>query len=275
MQDTAIKERSRGKSIGFVPTMGALHEGHLALIRAARAENDLLVASIFVNPAQFSQGEDFAQYPRDMAQDMEKLAGANVDLLFLPDTAAMYPDGFASWTEVEGLSEKLCGPSRPGHFRGVATIVLKLLNIVQPARAYFGQKDYQQSLIIRRLVRDLNLTPEIVVCPTLREEDGLAMSSRNAYLSPKERAAATVLYRALAAGAEKIKSTRATGEIKNAIHEVLRAEPLVSEVQYASAYDAETLDEPETLKGPTALLAGAIIIGRTRLIDNLILNDLK
>ena len=275
MQDTAIKERARGRSIGFVPTMGALHEGHMALMRAARAENDLVAASIFVNPSQFSRGEDFERYPRDLASDMEKLTKEDVDLLFLPDTAAIYPNGFSSRLDVNGLSEKLCGAWRPGHFKGVATVVLKLLNLLSPTRAYFGQKDYQQSLVIRRLVKDLNLTPEIVVCPTVREEDGLAMSSRNAYLSPPERKAAGVLYRALTAGAAKAKETRRAEEVKEAIHGVLRSEPLVSEVQYASAYDPETLDEPETLKGPAALLAGAVVIGRARLIDNLILNDLK
>jgi pantoate--beta-alanine ligase len=276
MQDTALAACARGKKIALVPTMGALHEGHLSLVRAAKAENDIVVVSIFVNPAQFGPGEDFERYPRDLAGDKEKLEKEQVDMLFLPEAQAIYPEGFKSWLSVEGLSEKLCGAHRPGHFRGVATVVLKLLNIVAPARAYFGQKDYQQSLVISTLARDLNLPVEIVVRPTVREEDGLAISSRNIYLSNDERKAAPVLYRALSAGAEAIKNGSSKIEdVKKTIHQVLRAEPLVTEIQYASVYDPNTLDELAAIKSPPVLLAGAIKLSNIRLIDNLVLNDLK
>ncbi len=276
MMDTAWKERLHGKGIGLVPTMGALHEGHLSLIRAARAENDMVVASIFVNPMQFAPGEDLEKYPRDMAADMEKLKAADVDILFAPEAASMYPKDFSTSVSVRGISGRLCGAFRPGHFDGVATVVLKLFNIVQPARAYFGLKDYQQTLVIRKMAKDLDLSLEIVLCPTQREADGLAMSSRNAYLSGSERAAAPVLYRALREGAAAIRDgERKTAPVREKIHSVLRSEPLVNGIQYASAYDPESLEEPEKIKGNSVLLAAAIRIGACRLIDNLILNDLK
>lgn len=270
MQETSKGHILHGRSIGFVPTMGALHEGHLSLVRVCKQENDITVVSIFVNPIQFSPSEDYNQYPRDIEGDMEKLRREGVDILFLPDKDHMYPEGFSTTIEVSGLSDKLCGAFRPGHFRGVATVVTKLFNIVIPTRAYFGQKDYQQSLIIKRLVRDLDMNIDIVICPTVREEDGLAMSSRNLYLSEKERAAATVLYRALGAGDEAIKSgIIRTEKVKEVMYKIVNSEPLVSEVQYLSIFDPENLEEIEVIN-KRALLAGAIKIGKTRLIDNIL-----
>jgi len=268
------KLRMQGRSIGFVPTMGALHEGHLTLVRAARAENDILAASIFINPLQFGPEEDFERYPRDIEGDTEKLRASGADMLFLPDTGSIYPEGFSTSVEVKGLSEKLCGAFRPGHFAGVATVVTKLLNLAGPTRAYFGQKDYAQCLIIKRLVRDLNMDVEIVMCPTVREPDGLAMSSRNQYLNPEERKAAGAIFKCLKGGEEKIKSgTSDVGAIKTLMWEVLRSEPLIVEIQYAGAYDPETLDEQRELKkGGATLLAAAVRIGKTRLIDNIIVS---
>ncbi len=275
MRETSIKEKRSGRTIGFVPTMGALHEGHMSLVRAAKAENDIVVASIFVNPIQFSPREDFDRYPRALSDDLEKLEDL-ADFVFLPEKESMYPPDFSTRVEVVGVSESMCGRFRPGHFQGVATVVLKLFNIVQPSRAYFGQKDYQQSVIIKRLARDLDLPLEVVVCPTVREADGLAMSSRNAYLNPEERKAATALYRALHAGAKAIKEgQRDTLQLSGAMRLTLSEEPLVSQVQYISAYDAETLQELETIEKKEIVLAGAVIVGTTRLIDNLLVNDLK
>lgn len=269
MQETSKGHILHGRSIGFVPTMGALHEGHLSLVRVCKQENDITVVSIFVNPLQFGPSEDYNQYPRDIEGDMEKLKREGVDVLFLPDKEHVYPEGFSTTIEVSGLSDKLCGAFRPGHFRGVATVVAKLFNIVNPSRAYFGQKDYQQTLIIKRLVRDLDMNIDIVVCPTVREEDGLAMSSRNLYLSEKERNAATVLYRALRSGYEAIKSgIIKTEKIKEIMYKVVNSEPLVSEIQYLSVYDPEDLEEIDIINR-TALIAGAIKIGNTRLIDNI------
>src|SRR5208337_1498749 len=197
MQETSKRHLCSGKTIGCVPTMGALHEGHLNLVKRAKSENDIVVVSIFVNPLQFGSGEDFGRYPRDLENDMEKLRASDTDILFVPEGKSLYPDGFASHLTVEGISGRLCGAFRPGHFTGVVTVVCKLFNIVKPTRAYFGQKDFQQTVVINRLVEDLNMDIEVVTCPTVRESDGLAMSSRNAYLSAGERAAATVLYKAL------------------------------------------------------------------------------
>ncbi|MFN3480851.1 MAG: pantoate--beta-alanine ligase [Thermodesulfovibrionales bacterium] len=269
MQETSKGHLLHGRTIGFVPTMGALHEGHLSLVRVCKQENDITVVSIFVNPLQFGPSEDYNQYPRDIEGDMEKLKREGVDVLFLPDKDHVYPEGFSTTIEVSGLSDKLCGAFRPGHFKGVATIVTKLFNIVNPTRAYFGQKDYQQSLIIKRLVRDLDMNIDIVICPTVREEDGLAMSSRNLYLNEKERAAATVLYRALRSGYEAIKSGIIESEkVKEVMYKIVNSEPLVSEVQYLSIYDPEDLKEIDIINR-TALVAGAIKIGNTRLIDNI------
>jgi len=271
IQDSLGKDIMKGRTIGFVPTMGALHEGHLSLVRRAREENDISVVSIFVNPLQFGQSEDFATYPRDIEGDMLKLRAEGIDILFLPEPSSIYPNGFSTYVYVEGLSERLCGAFRPGHFRGVTTIVTKLLNIVRPSRAYFGQKDYQQSVIIKRLVKDLNMPLEIVGSPTIRESDGLAMSSRNLYLSEEERAAAPVLYRALSKAEEDIKSgIRDLPSIKRSIYEILRAEPLVRGIDYASLYDPQSLEELTEIGGPV-LIAGRIKIGSTTLIDNILI----
>lgn len=270
MQQTSREHLLRSKSIGFVPTMGALHEGHLSLVRMLKKENDVTVVSIFVNPKQFGPSEDFCKYPRDICGDTAKLEDAGVDILFLPDDSLMYPEGSSTHVEVEGLSDRLCGFFRPGHFRGVATVVVKLFNIVIPVRAYFGQKDFQQTVIIKRLVKDLDMGIDVVVCPTLREEDGLAMSSRNLYLSVEERKAATVIYRTLVETSNAVKNgIMEVEKIKDIMLGMLRSEPLVKEVQYCSAFDTGTLIEPERIEGE-ALLAIALQIGNTRLIDNMV-----
>lgn len=260
----------KGRAVGFVPTMGALHEGHLSLLRRSRAENDVTVASIFVNPIQFGPSEDLAAYPRPIDDDIAKLRAAEVDLLFLPDASLMYPDGYASSIRLERLSGKLCGAFRPGHFDGVATVVAKLFNIVSPARAYFGQKDYQQTVVIRQLVKDLNFDLEVVVCPTIREQDGLAMSSRNVYLTKEQRVAAGILFRALSAAEEAIRSGERDGNaVRELLKRTIREEPMVSTLDYAAAYHPETLDELTVLSGET-LLAVAARLGTARLIDNLL-----
>lgn len=268
MREITKELRFKGKSIGFVPTMGALHDGHLSLIKRAREENDIVVVSIFVNPTQFSQGEDYEKYPRDVESDKEKLEALAVDYLFLPDVNSLYPEGYSTYIVVEGLSDKLCGKFRPGHFRGVATIVCKLFNIVKPLRAYFGQKDYQQSLIIKRMVEDLNFDIEIIVCPTIRQQDGLAMSSRNLYLNEEEKKAATVIYKALQEAEKLLKEGVMPLDVKIKIHEILK-HPLIREIQYAGIYDPITLEEVKD-KQNKYLIAVALKIGDTRLIDNLI-----
>ncbi|HET6516437.1 MAG TPA: pantoate--beta-alanine ligase [Thermodesulfovibrionales bacterium] len=270
MQETSRGHLLHGRTVGLVPTMGALHEGHLSLVRMAREENAVAVVSIYINPVQFGPSEDLSKYPRDLEGDMEKLKREDVDVLFLPDDALMYPRGFSTYVDVRGLSERLCGAYRPGHFRGVATVVTKLLNIVSPIRTYFGQKDFQQTVIIRRLVKDLDMGTEIVVCPSLREENGLAMSSRNSYLTRKERNAASVIYRSLLQGSEAVKSGIIEVEVlKKLMMEQLTSEQVISEVQYCSVYSTETLDEIERIEGE-ALLALAVRIGNTRLIDNML-----
>lgn len=264
-------EITRGRSVGFVPTMGALHAGHMALVRASMMENDLTVVSVYVNPTQFAAGEDFDKYPRDIDGDMIKLREAGVDFLFMPVSAEeLFPQGHETFVEAGPLATKLCGAFRPSHFRGVATVVVKLLNIVGPARAYFGQKDYQQCLVIKNIVRELNMPVEVVACPTQRESDGLAMSSRNAYLTPDERKAAPVLHRALSIAADVLKSGEAgPGEVRRMMEEMLGEESLVGEVQYIGCYDPDTLEWIEQFNG-NALVAGAIRIGSTRLIDNVL-----
>ncbi|MDA8174900.1 MAG: pantoate--beta-alanine ligase [Nitrospiraceae bacterium] len=275
LQDITSRERRRGRSVGLVPTMGALHAGHMSLIKRARAENDIVVVSIFVNPAQFAAGEDFNKYPRDLASDAGMIQD-KADYLFAPEAWALYPSGYNTWVYVEGLSEgKLCGRFRPGHFKGVATIVLKLFNIIQPDRAYFGLKDYQQSVIIRKMASDLDLSVDIVLCPTIREPDGLAMSSRNAYLAPEEREAARALYEALQAGAGLVRSGAGPEKAKTEMQKILSSRPLISEIQYASVYNPETLEELSAIEKTPVLLAGAIRIGNTRLIDNVLVNELK
>jgi pantoate--beta-alanine ligase len=255
---------------GFVPTMGYLHEGHLSLIRRARAENDRVAVSIFVNPTQFGPHEDYARYPRDLERDLRLLEPLGVDLVFVPSAEEMYPPGFQTWVIVEEVSRPLEGASRPGHFRGVATVVAKLFHILQPDRAYFGQKDAQQTVVIRRMVQDLNIPVEIVICPTVREPDGLAMSSRNTYLNPEERRSATVLFRALQIAKARYEAGERDAErLREAMREVIRAEPL-ARIDYVSVADPETLRELEQVEGP-ALLSLAVYIGTTRLIDNIML----
>jgi pantoate--beta-alanine ligase len=275
MQDTAKDHMLRGKPIGFVPTMGALHEGHLSLVRRSKQENHTTVVSIFVNPTQFGPAEDYQNYPRDTEGDSEKLRKEEVDILFMPNASLMYPGGFSTNVEVEGLSDKLCGAFRPSHFKGVATVVMKLFNIVKPARAYFGQKDFQQTVVIRRMVKDLDMDIDIVLCPTIRERDGLAMSSRNAYLNEAQRAAAPVVFRCLSEASGLIKSgiIDAT-HIQRIMQESILAEPAVSGVDYMGIYDPVTLNVLSEVRDEV-LLAAAVKIGRTRLIDNILVNVKK
>lgn len=271
VQDTCRKHVLKGRSIGFVPTMGALHEGHLSLVRRAKAENDVVVASIFVNPMQFGPSEDLASYPRPIDDDIAKLRTEEIDLLFLPDAALMYPAGFATTVHLDRLAGKLCGAFRPGHFAGVATVVAKLFHITCPTRAYFGQKDFQQAVVLRQMEKDLHFGIEIVVCPIIREPDGLAMSSRNAYLDAEQRKAAPVLFRSLGRAAEAIASGERRGDrVREVMRSVLESEPLVQRIDYASAYHPETLEELETI-GTETLLAVAVRLGSARLIDNLLL----
>jgi pantoate--beta-alanine ligase len=270
MKQAARQARAEGRVIGFVPTMGALHAGHTALVHRAKQDCSPVIASIFVNPKQFSPKEDFTKYPRTIEADSEKFSAAGVDALFLPEAPEIYPPRFGTYVTIEGLSDRLEGRSRPGHFRGVATVVLKLLEIVQPNFAYFGRKDAQQVRIISQMVRDLNLDTEIVVCPIVREPDGLALSSRNAYLSAEERRAATVLHRALvAAKADLAAGTRDSLRLQAVLRKVLEAEPLAA-VDYAEIVDAEAF-EPVTRIARPCYVVLAVFIGKTRLIDNLYL----
>lgn len=271
MQDTGRTLALRGRSIGLVPTMGALHDGHMSLIRLSRMENHATVVSIFVNPAQFGPGEDLEKYPRDEAEDMQKLRAAGVDTLFMPEAGAMYPEGFSFSVKTGELGGKLEGAFRPGHFDGVATVVAKLFNITLPTRAYFGLKDYQQSLIIRRLAVDMNFPVEVVACPTVREEDGLAMSSRNGYLTPEERRAAPAIYGCLGRAEGMLRSgDSSAGEVTGFLRENLSTEPFVAEVQYAGVYDPLSLDELDEFHGK-ALIAAAVRIGAARLMDNILI----
>jgi pantoate--beta-alanine ligase len=255
--------------VGLVPTMGCLHEGHLSLVRKAREENPSLVVSIFVNPTQFGPGEDFVRYPRDVDGDLALLKQEMVDIVLVPEAAEMYPPQFDSWVEVGGPSERLEGASRPGHFRGVTTVCAKLFNIVQPTRAYFGQKDAQQAVVIKKMVAELNMNLEIVTLPTVREPDGLAMSSRNVYLTPDEREQAPALHRALKAGARAIRAgERSPAAVKRVMRGVLTGCP-GAKVDYLEVVDLSSLETPKALEGKL-LLAGAVWFGRTRLIDNVI-----
>jgi pantoate--beta-alanine ligase len=271
MRAAARTAKHTGKRLGFVPTMGALHEGHLSLVRAAKAKCDVVAVSIFVNPLQFGPAEDLAKYPCTFERDVEVLEKEAVDMLFAPAPEEMYPAGAVTYVTVEGLSEKLCGKSRPGHFRGVTTIVAKLFHIVEPDVAFFGQKDAAQATIIRRMVRDLNLPVEIVVCPIVREPDGLAMSSRNAYLNPLGRKSALVLHRALT----EVRGRFDQGEqnvatLIEAARQVLAGEPAVR-LDYFEIVDPKTLDPIGQLIRP-ALVAVAGFVGNTRLIDNILLS---
>jgi len=270
MRAASRAARQGGRKLGFVPTMGALHAGHISLVRAARQQCDFVAASIFVNPTQFGPKEDFSKYPRTFEHDRELLEAEGVDFLFAPSTEEMYPPGATTFVNVEGLSEKLCGRSRPGHFRGVATVVAKLFNIVEPDLAFFGQKDSAQAVIIRRMVRDLAFDVEIVVCPIVREPDGLALSSRNAYLDPRQRKQATVLHRSLM----RVQALADRGESDSArliavALEVFKEEPEVR-LDYFEIVDRDTLDPAADIsKG--ALVAVAAFVGTTRLIDNIVL----
>ncbi len=257
--------------VGLVPTMGYLHEGHLSLVRAARAECASVAVSIFVNPTQFGPQEDLASYTRDLPRDLALLESAGADLVWAPSPEEMYPPEYQTWVTVEQVTQRLEGAMRPGHFRGVATVVAKLFNVVQPQKAFFGQKDAQQTVVVRRMVSDLNFPIEVVVCPTVREADGLAMSSRNTYLNTAERRAAPVLYRALSAA----QSAFAAGErdpehLRQMVAEIIAAEPL-ARLQYVSCADPQTLQEVEGSISGGALLSLAVYIGKTRLIDNVIL----
>jgi pantoate--beta-alanine ligase len=255
--------------VGFVPTMGYLHEGHLSLVRQARAENPSVVVSIFVNPTQFGPHEDFKSYPRDAKRDLAMMEPMT-DVVFTPSAAEMYPETFNSWVEVGGITERLEGAARPGHFRGVTTVVTKLFNIVQPTRAYFGQKDAQQAVVIKKMVSDLNMSLEIVTLPTVRENDGLAMSSRNTYLNPKQRRAATVLYKSLNLAQEIwSQGEKEVGAIRHEMTELIKKEPLV-DIEYISFANSETLKEAHRVK-PPVLVSMAVKIGKTRLIDNVVL----
>jgi pantoate--beta-alanine ligase len=255
--------------VGFVPTMGYLHEGHLALVRQARAENASVVISIFVNPTQFGPHEDFKEYPRDPERDLALLEKERVDVVFMPPVGEIYPPGFNSWVEVGRIARRLEGVSRPGHFRGVATVVARLFNIVQPDRAYFGQKDAQQLLVVKNMVAELNMKLEVVAVPTVREPDGLAMSSRNTYLNPEERKAALVLYQALMLAQRLYSEGEKDAEaIRRQMRELIQKQPL-AQIDYISIADAETLDELDEVK-PPALVSLAVKIGKTRLIDNVV-----
>jgi pantoate--beta-alanine ligase len=272
MKQVSRQARLEGRVSGFVPTMGALHEGHMSLVRTAMSDCRPVIASIFVNPTQFGPTEDLQKYPRTMEADRQKLEDAGVDYLFAPEAAEIYPPGFRTWVNVEGLSERLEGKSRPGHFRGVATVVLKLLEIVQPSNAFFGRKDAQQARIIRQMARDLHLDAEVVVCPIVREPDGLALSSRNAYLQPDERRAATVLYRALEGGRNSIaRGERDALRITAAMRETIHTEPL-ADIDYVQLVDAEALEPVTRLRGACLALL-AVKIGVTRLIDNLLIEE--
>ena len=264
--------RELAEPVGFIPTMGYLHEGHLSLVRRAKNENTSVVASIFVNPTQFAPGEDLDSYPRDIPHDLAMLETEGTDVVFLPTAEEMYPPDSDSWVEVDRLTKRLEGGSRPDHFRGVTTVVAKLFNIVRPTRAYFGQKDAQQAAVIKRMVADLNMDLEIIACPIVREADGLAMSSRNTYLTPEQRAAATVLYESL----QRAELFWTYGErsafcLRQETAGTLRHEPL-AQIEYVSVADPETLCELETVEG-SALISIAVRFGKTRLLDNILLTS--
>jgi len=271
IKEMSILRREIAGSLGFVPTMGYLHEGHLSLVRKARAENEVVVASIFVNPTQFGPGEDFAVYPRDPERDAALLLKEKTDIIFMPSVEEMYPPGFDSWVRVDKLTQRLEGASRPGHFQGVTTVVNKLFNIVRPTRAYFGQKDAQQAIVIKKMVADLNMDLEVVVLPTVREEDGLAMSSRNTYLNPEERRSAPILFKALTLARERCKQgERNADRIRQEIISLITGNPL-AKIDYVSIADPDTLEELSVLNGP-ALASLAVRFGKTRLIDNILLD---
>lgn len=264
------KAKSHGRRVGFVPTMGALHEGHLSLVAEAKKRSDVVIVSIFVNPIQFGPGEDYVRYPRDLRRDKKLLKDFGIDALFIPKASDLFPEGFMTFVEVEGLSKKLCGRSRPTHFRGVTTIVAKLFNLIAPDIAFFGEKDFQQQLIIRQMVKDLDLPVEIVALPAVREFGGLAMSSRNALLNPRERKSATVLYRALSLAKEDIENgEKDLRKIILRLRSLIGSEPSIR-LDYVAVADPATLEEVKELKGKV-LIALAAYLGKTRLVDNMAL----
>jgi pantoate--beta-alanine ligase len=267
--------REQDRTVGLVPTMGALHEGHLSLVREARRMCDVVVVSVFVNPAQFGPGEDFEHYPRDLTKDTALLTDYNVDYIFAPTVEEIYPKGFSTYVNVEGLSEQLEGASRPGHFRGVATVVTVLLNTIRPDFAFFGQKDAQQALIIRRLVKDLAFDTELVILPIVREDSGLAISSRNLYLTPDEQNSATVIHKALKEAKVAFKEgERNAHRIMDVVRNRIDAEPR-ARLDYVTVADAETLEKLDRIDERPTLVAVAAYVGKTRLIDNMILNKVK
>lgn len=275
MQAVAAKFAAEERPIGFVPTMGALHEGHLSLIREARRMSDAVVVSIFVNPAQFGPREDFDRYPRSLARDADLLTPIGVDCLFAPPVEEIYPRGFSTWIDVGELSDKLEGTSRPGHFRGVATVLAILFNLIQPKFVFMGQKDAQQTVIVKKMVRDLHLPVEIVVMPTVREPDGLALSSRNLLLTPEERRAAPVIHRALRLAEEMFSDgERNASKLMKAIRKEIATEPQ-ARIDYVSITDSERLEPLDDLSHQSALVSLAVYFGSTRLIDNVILSDEK
>jgi pantoate--beta-alanine ligase len=267
--------REQDRTVGLVPTMGALHEGHLSLVREARRMCDVVVVSVFVNPTQFGPGEDFEHYPRDLTKDTALLTDYNVDYIFAPTVEEIYPKGFSTFVNVEGLSEQLEGASRPGHFRGVATVVTILFNTIRPDFAFFGQKDAQQALVIRRLVKDLAIDTEVVILPIVREDSGLAISSRNLYLTPDEQKSATILHKALVQAKSAYKEgERHAGRIADLIRTTVESEPR-ARLDYVTIADAETLEKVERIDERPTLIALAAYVGKTRLIDNTILNKVK
>jgi len=271
MRRFAVEARRRGRRIGLVPTMGSLHEGHLALVRAAKRRADAVVVSIFVNPTQFGPREDLSAYPRDLPADLAKLAPLGVAAVFAPEAAEMFPPGHHTWVEVEDVGQRLCGRARPTHFRGVATVVMKLFQIVAPHHAWFGAKDYQQLLVVRRMVRDLNLEVEVHEVPTVRDADGLALSSRNAYLTPEQRPAALTLRQALGVAERLIaKGERSAAKIISNMREVIRSQP-GAEIEYLAIVHPETLHDLEAIE-VRSLVAIAVRVGRARLIDNALLD---
>ena len=269
MKETVREARADNHLVGFIPTMGALHEGHLSLIRRARVDCSRVYASIFLNPAQFAPNEDLTKYPRTFDADVEKLTAAGVDVLFAPEAREIYPPEFRTYIDVQGVSDKLEGKSRPGHFRGVATVVLKLFEIVQPQFAFFGRKDAQQVRILQQMTTDLNLNVEIVVCPIVRESDGLALSSRNTYLNSEERGAATILHRALDAAQREVNTgMRDALQLQASIQRILAVEPL-ARTDYVAIVDAETFEPLARIGMRSVYALLAVFIGKTRLIDNL------
>ena len=270
LADLRATRLSLNGTVGLVPTMGFLHEGHLSLVARAKAENQHVIVTIFVNPTQFGANEDLSKYPRDLERDLNLLRPLGVDVVWTPTAEVMYPPGYQTWVEVEALTNPLEGAMRPGHFRGVTTVVAKLFNATQPTKAYFGQKDAQQAAVIRRMAVDLNFPLEVIICPTTREADGLAMSSRNKYLSEAERKAAAVLFRALSAAKVLYEGGERNAEaIRGKMKEVLASEPLAN-MQYVSCADYDTLQELDAVTGK-ALLSMAVYFGKTRLIDNFVL----